>query len=119
VPWPDLCEWDSSFDGEESAQKYLPEVAERVSSAHPEVHITWEVATASDVAHFLVSLVRREDPSYTLLAMATHGRTGIIRWVWGSITERVVQKTQLPLLLVRPAKSSNQPESAKDSSSLQ
>ncbi len=39
---------------------------------------------------------------FTLLAMATHGRTGVLRWVWGSITERVIHKTTLPVLLVRP-----------------
>jgi nucleotide-binding universal stress UspA family protein len=47
---------------------------------------------------------------FTLLAMATHGRTGVLRWVWGSITERVVQKTTLPVLLVRP----HQPQQPRD-----
>jgi nucleotide-binding universal stress UspA family protein len=42
--------------------------------------------------------------------MATHGRTGIIHWVWGSITERVIHKSRLPVLLVRPAKASSQTE---------
>jgi nucleotide-binding universal stress UspA family protein len=114
------------------AQKYLQKVAERMRSAYPDVHITWEVATAGDVAQYLVTLLQedlepdRDRPSltpeeeahalppYTLLAMATHGRTGIIRWVWGSITERVVQKTELPLLLVRPAKPAGQTEPARE-----
>jgi nucleotide-binding universal stress UspA family protein len=87
------------------AQKYLREAAESVRSAHPEANVTWEVGTAGDVAEYLVTLLQ---PSYTLLAMATHGRTGIIRWVWGSITERVVQQTRLPLLLVRPAQPAGQ-----------
>jgi nucleotide-binding universal stress UspA family protein len=115
------------------AQKYLGQVAERMRSAHPEVHLTWEVASAGDVAQYLVTLLQEDLepardrpgltpeeahalPPYTLLAMATHGRTGIIRWVWGSITERVVQKTQLPLLLVRPAKPSDQAEPASERS---
>lgn len=38
---------------------------------------------------------------YDLLAMATHGRTGITRWATGSITERVLQHARLPLLVVR------------------
>ncbi len=35
-----------------------------------------------------------------VIAMATHGRTGIDRLTMGSITERVVHATQLPILVV-------------------
>jgi hypothetical protein len=41
--------------------------------------------------------------------MATHGRTGIALWALGSVTERVVQSTQLPMLIVRaPEKTANE-----------
>jgi hypothetical protein len=33
--------------------------------------------------------------------MATHGHRGIERWALGSITERVLNATRLPLLIVR------------------
>lgn len=36
-----------------------------------------------------------------LIAMTTHGRSGIRRWTLGSVTERVLHETQLPILLVR------------------
>lgn len=36
------------------------------------------------------------------IAMATHGRGSVQRWMLGSITERVLATTKLPLLLVRP-----------------
>jgi nucleotide-binding universal stress UspA family protein len=39
---------------------------------------------------------------YDVIVMATHGRTGVLRWALGSITERVLQATGLPLLIVRP-----------------
>lgn len=39
-----------------------------------------------------------------IIAMATHGRGGIGRWLVGSITERVLESTQLPILIVRPQK---------------
>jgi hypothetical protein len=35
--------------------------------------------------------------------MATHGRTGFQHWVLGSVTERVLGTTRLPILIVRPA----------------
>lgn len=36
-----------------------------------------------------------------LIAMATHGRSGIGRWVLGSVAEKVVQQSRDPVLLVR------------------
>jgi nucleotide-binding universal stress UspA family protein len=107
------------------AETYLKRVANRLAGAHPGLAASWEVVEGTDVADTLVRIVEAKEPAegqkvllasreagttpsrgdsgeYDLLAMATHGRTGITRWVWGSITERVVQKTQLPLLLVRP-----------------
>ncbi len=38
-----------------------------------------------------------------LLAMATHGYTGLQYWVLGSITERVLGSTRVPMLVVRPS----------------
>jgi nucleotide-binding universal stress UspA family protein len=107
------------------AETYLKQMADRIEKDHPGVRVSWEVIAGSDVAAVLVSMAEgsksaeaeeihlagseteRTDVSaggsaYTLLAMATHGRTGIMRWAWGSITERVVQKTEIPVLLVHP-----------------
>ncbi|HWP58572.1 MAG TPA: universal stress protein [Candidatus Acidoferrales bacterium] len=39
----------------------------------------------------------------TLVAMATHGRSGIERWLLGSVASSVLAATTNPLLLVRPA----------------
>lgn len=36
------------------------------------------------------------------IAMATHGRGSVQRWMLGSITERVLTTTKLPLLMIRP-----------------
>jgi nucleotide-binding universal stress UspA family protein len=37
-----------------------------------------------------------------VIALATHGRGGIKRWMMGSVTERILGATRLPLLIVRP-----------------
>jgi nucleotide-binding universal stress UspA family protein len=37
----------------------------------------------------------------TLIAMATHGRSGVNRWLLGSVAEKVLRGTKSPLLLVR------------------
>jgi nucleotide-binding universal stress UspA family protein len=39
-----------------------------------------------------------------LIAMTTHGRSGITRWLMGSVSNKVLQGTSAPLLLVRSGK---------------
>jgi nucleotide-binding universal stress UspA family protein len=41
----------------------------------------------------------------TLIAMATHGRSGISRWLLGSVAEKVLRATTNPLLLVHAGES--------------
>lgn len=37
-----------------------------------------------------------------LIAMSTHGRTGLQRWVYGSVTEKVLRSSPCAMLIVRP-----------------
>jgi len=46
--------------------------------------------------------VAREERA-SVVAMATHGRSGLLRLVMGSVTARVLSGVQVPLLLCRPA----------------
>jgi nucleotide-binding universal stress UspA family protein len=84
-----------------SAEKYLGEVSARLHDTYPDIQVTSEVLAQGDVADALTGILEGEE-EYSLLAMATHGRAGITRWIWGSITECMVQKTQLPILLIHP-----------------
>lgn len=36
-----------------------------------------------------------------LIVIATHGRSGVSRWVWGSVAERVLRSACAPVLMVR------------------
>ncbi len=36
-----------------------------------------------------------------LIVIATHGRSGISHWYWGSVAERVLRSTCVPVLMVR------------------
>ena len=54
-----------------------------------------------------------EDEQADLVAMATHGRSGLARLVLGSVTTGVVQHADTPLLLVRPAALAVEPEAAE------
>ncbi len=42
-----------------------------------------------------------EDNRCDLIAITTHGRSGILRWTMGSVAERVIHGSTLPVLLVR------------------
>lgn len=73
--------------------------------------ITWSVALDDDIAGTIIHIAENgEDAGGSgvpgrcdLVAMATHGRTGFQHWVLGSVTERVLGATRLPILIVRPA----------------
>ena len=43
-----------------------------------------------------------EEQGCDLIAMATHGRSGLGKWVFGSTTDKVMHSTALPMLLLRP-----------------
>jgi nucleotide-binding universal stress UspA family protein len=51
-------------------------------------------------AEAIVEFALRE--GVDLIAVATHGRGGIGRWVYGSVTQKVMQATPAPMLVVRP-----------------
>lgn len=42
-----------------------------------------------------------ESAPVDLIAMATHGHTGLQRWVYGSVADKVLSSARLPILLVR------------------
>lgn len=57
------------------------------------------VAQEGDVASQIIFLAEKQ--GFDLITMATHGRTGIDRFVMGSIAEKVVRSTVKPVLLIR------------------
>jgi nucleotide-binding universal stress UspA family protein len=99
------------------AERYLRLIADQVREellAHSEVldlTITWSVAVHQDAAEGIISVAEHGEHvggddvsgSCDVIAMATNGRSGLQRWVMGSVTEGVFTKTKLPLLVVRPS----------------
>lgn len=57
------------------------------------------VALEGDVASEIIAYA--EQKGYDLIAMATHGRSGIGRFIMGSIAEKVVRGAIKPVLLIR------------------
>ena len=59
----------------------------------------WEVVYGEPVRCIIACAGRR---GADLIAMSTHGRSGVIRLLFGSVAERVVRDSHLPVLLFRP-----------------
>jgi nucleotide-binding universal stress UspA family protein len=51
-------------------------------------------------AQEIVDYAERE--GMDLIAMSTHGRSGVSRWILGSVADKVLRGTHLPVMLVRP-----------------
>jgi nucleotide-binding universal stress UspA family protein len=45
-----------------------------------------------------------QDIKADLIAMSTHGRSGLGRWALGSITDKVLRESPVPVLTVRAKK---------------
>lgn len=56
-------------------------------------------AIEGDPAREIIDLAARTENS--MIAMSTHGRSGIGRWVLGSVAEKVLQHSCTPMLLIR------------------
>jgi nucleotide-binding universal stress UspA family protein len=98
---------------QQAAEAYLNTVADRLRKgefADLKLSITSSVAIAVDVADTIIRLAEHREGAigmhfmegFDLIAIATHGRGGVQRWVMGSVTDRIFGATKLPLLIVRP-----------------
>jgi nucleotide-binding universal stress UspA family protein len=80
------------------AREYLNRIAERL---HLEEGLIVETTVqmgdpASVIVHYA-----EQNPSVKLISIATHGRKGVSRWVFGSVAEKVLHASPVPLLMVR------------------
>ena len=81
----------------EESEKYLDgKVASLQADGFTAVSAT---VIEGDAASELIDLAA--EPPQSLIAMSTHGRSGLGRWVLGSVAEKVVQHSLAPVLLIR------------------
>src|SRR5581483_6991981 len=81
----------------EEAEAYLDGKAKPLAAAG--IKIAAEARVGIDVSTVILDLC--QEHNIELVAMTTHGRSGITRWIYGSVADRVLHHTHLPLLLVR------------------
>ena len=81
------------------ARRYLDKAGEGLKNAGATVKIK---VTTGSTAKEIIRVA--DDIKADMLAMSTHGRTGIGRWVFGSVTDKVLHAGDTPVLVVRAAK---------------
>lgn len=79
-----------------SAEAHLDDLSKRLRSDGVEVSA---IATVGNVSSEITACARRENVD--LVVMGTHGRTGLAHVVLGSVTEKIVRHSPVPVLTVR------------------
>jgi nucleotide-binding universal stress UspA family protein len=80
----------------EDAKTYLQNVADRLSE---EGVRTRTIVDFGPAAEFVLRIARQERA--TLIALATHGRTGATRALMGSVAEQIIRKSAVPVVAFR------------------
>ena len=82
------------------AESYLEHIRTRLRPAFDGLDLPISVTShEGDPAACIIS--EAEKTPDTLIAMATHGRSGVTRWLLGSVTDRVLHATNCPLVIIR------------------
>ena len=97
LPSADIVDPMPMIDAERDAvDSYLTTVAERLEAQGLRIHTEEPEGPAADAI-----LQVADDLDADLIAMTTHGRTGMKRLVFGSVAGEVLHRSTRPLLLVR------------------
>ena len=88
---------------QQEARDYLNRVGEGIRSKRVSVEIRVGIGSAAD------EIIKAADEiNVDLIAMSTHGRSGISRWAFGSVTDHVLRGGHKPVLVVRVPKKAAQ-----------
>jgi nucleotide-binding universal stress UspA family protein len=98
--FPGVDPSDAQIRAIRQSEEYLRGLERQLTSRGFEV----EVHTPyGDSAEKILETCSRYD--FDLIAMSTHGRSGLGRWLLGSVAEKVVRHSEKPVLLLRAQKS--------------
>ena len=105
-PFHHFCDFDGCItqetmnsidaDNKSAAEKYLNELIER--TRYDGVSVKPEVVTGTPGESIAEYATKN---SIDLIAISTHGRSGVSRWTWGSVADRVLRSACVPVLMVR------------------
>ncbi len=81
----------------EFAEQYLAGLTEELKKRG--LQATYMVKTGQQVAVEIIDYAK--ESGVDLIVMCTHGRSGITRWVLGSVALKVLTRAETPILLIR------------------
>ncbi len=80
----------------EAAEEYLDNLANRLKFDGAKLHAQVLYGQAAEsLAEY------SETNNIDLIVIATHGRSGVSRWVWGSVADRILRSSCVPVMMVR------------------
>ncbi len=94
--WADHVQQET-IRGKQVAKEYLAGVEKQFKASNISVRSEIRAGKATDE---IVDYANKNP--FNLIVMATHGRAGLSRWVYGSVAEYVVLGVSSPVLLIRP-----------------
>jgi nucleotide-binding universal stress UspA family protein len=97
--YPDPVEVPTEGISSREAKAYLNELATELRREGE--WVTVDTPEARDAASAI--LLTAQNPETALIAMATHGRSGLAELVLGSVATAVVKQATVPVLLLRPS----------------
>jgi nucleotide-binding universal stress UspA family protein len=105
VPPPHEVRPSVGLNPEATAHSYLGAVQAHL---HP-VGLTVEIVTRAGLPADVIVDYAAESGA-DLIAMSTHGRSGLSRWVYGSVADKVLQGAEVPVLLIRASQADMEAE---------
>jgi len=90
--------FDQLKQAEDEAKSYLSKIAKDLRLKGIEVN--YEVLNDSPIGQTIVSYAHKH--AFNLIALATHGHGGLGRLFLGSVADYILQKSDLPMLIIRP-----------------
>lgn len=103
TPMKDFVHAGSLLRGDEHQTQWLDEATESMRVLAEELRLQkFKVTTVVEVgspAETIIDYAEAHDIS--LIVMCTHWRTGVSRWVYGSVADKVLRAASCPVLLVR------------------
>jgi nucleotide-binding universal stress UspA family protein len=81
----------------EAVEKYLANLAEELKKKG--LRVTATVRTGQQVAVEIIDFAKESGAE--LIVMCTHGRSGITRWMLGSVALKLLTRGETPILLIR------------------
>ena len=84
-------------DVESSAQKYISKMTEVLKSSGITAKGVIITGRAADTI-----MKYADENGVDLIIMSSHGRSGISRWFLGSVTDKIVHHSSIPVLVISP-----------------